>query len=90
MTSSGFMPSALAIMRETFPIEKLDEALGIWAGVIGASTAAGPIVGGLTFDQAGGCHSGSASGSGRRSRRADQPGPAAAGSSRTATLRMSS
>ena len=39
------MPSALAIMRETFPIEKLDEALGIWAGVIGASTAAGPIVG---------------------------------------------
>jgi EmrB/QacA subfamily drug resistance transporter len=41
------MPSALAILRETFPVDKLDEALGIWAGVIGASTAAGPIVGGL-------------------------------------------
>ncbi len=41
------MPSALAILRETFPVDKLNEALGIWAGVVGASTAAGPIVGGL-------------------------------------------
>ena len=41
------MPTALALLRETFPVDKLNAALGIWAGVIGASTAAGPIVGGL-------------------------------------------
>ena len=40
-------PTALALLRETFPIEKLNSAIGIWGGVIGASTAAGPIVGGL-------------------------------------------
>jgi EmrB/QacA subfamily drug resistance transporter len=40
-------PTALALIRETFPIEKLNGAIGIWGGVIGASTAAGPIVGGL-------------------------------------------
>ena len=36
-----------ALLRETFPAEKLNGAIGIWGGVIGASTAAGPIVGGL-------------------------------------------
>ncbi|MGD0256084.1 MAG: MFS transporter [Acidimicrobiales bacterium] len=41
------MPTALALMRETFPGDKLNRALGVWGGVIGASTAAGPIVGGL-------------------------------------------
>ena len=41
------MPTALALLRETFPVDKLNAALGIWAAVIGASTAAGPIVGGL-------------------------------------------
>jgi EmrB/QacA subfamily drug resistance transporter len=41
------MPTALALMRETFPVEKLNNALGIWASVIGGSTAAGPIIGGL-------------------------------------------
>jgi EmrB/QacA subfamily drug resistance transporter len=40
-------PTALALLRETFPVEKLNSAIGIWGGVIGASTAAGPIVGGL-------------------------------------------
>ena len=40
-------PTALALLRETFPIEKLNNAIGIWGAVIGASTAAGPIVGGL-------------------------------------------
>src|SRR6201996_9233482 len=40
-------PTALALLRETFPIEKLNGAIGIWGSVIGASTAAGPIVGGL-------------------------------------------
>ncbi len=40
-------PAALALLRETFPPEKLNMAIGIWGAVIGASTAAGPIVGGL-------------------------------------------
>ncbi|HTJ72013.1 MAG TPA: MFS transporter [Actinospica sp.] len=40
-------PTALALLRNTFPAEKLNSAIGIWGAVIGASTAAGPIVGGL-------------------------------------------
>ena len=40
-------PTALALLRETFPRAQLNGAIGIWGGVIGASTAAGPIVGGL-------------------------------------------
>jgi EmrB/QacA subfamily drug resistance transporter len=40
-------PTALALLRETFPVEKLNGAIGVWGAVIGASTAGGPIVGGL-------------------------------------------
>ena len=40
-------PTALALLRNTFPPEKLNGAIGVWGAVIGASTAAGPIVGGL-------------------------------------------
>ncbi len=40
-------PTALALLRKNFPAEKLNAALGIWGAVVGASTAAGPIVGGL-------------------------------------------
>jgi EmrB/QacA subfamily drug resistance transporter len=40
-------PSALALLRATFPVQRLNGAIGIWGAVIGASTAAGPIVGGL-------------------------------------------
>jgi len=40
-------PTALALLRKNFPAERLNAALGIWGAVIGASTAAGPIVGGL-------------------------------------------
>jgi EmrB/QacA subfamily drug resistance transporter len=40
-------PTALALLRATFPAEKLNGAIGVWGAVIGASTAAGPIVGGL-------------------------------------------
>src|SRR5947209_6308447 len=40
-------PAALALLRATFPAEKLNGAIGVWGAVIGASTAAGPIVGGL-------------------------------------------
>ncbi len=46
-------PSALALLRETFPVEKLNAAIGIWGAVIGASTAAGPIVGGLLVQHVG-------------------------------------
>ncbi|WP_250304133.1 MFS transporter [Streptomyces sp. A 4/2] len=41
------MPAALGLLRATFPAEKLNMAIGIWGMVIGASTAGGPIVGGL-------------------------------------------
>lgn len=41
------MPAALGLLRATFPAEKLNMAIGIWGMVIGASTAAGPILGGL-------------------------------------------
>ena len=46
-------PSALALLRETFPLEKLNAAIGVWGAVIGASTAAGPIVGGLLVQHIG-------------------------------------
>jgi EmrB/QacA subfamily drug resistance transporter len=46
-------PSALALLRNTFPVEKLNSAIGIWGAVIGASTAAGPIVGGLLVQHVG-------------------------------------
>lgn len=41
------MPAALGLLRATFPAGKLNMAIGIWGSVIGASTAAGPIAGGL-------------------------------------------
>jgi len=43
-------PCALALLRENFPEDKLNAAIGIWGAVIGASTAAGPIVGGLLVE----------------------------------------
>ncbi|UGY91184.1 MFS transporter [Streptomyces gobiensis] len=44
------MPAALGLLRATFPAAKLNMAIGIWGAVIGASTAAGPIVGGLLVE----------------------------------------
>jgi len=46
-------PTALALLRNTFPAEKMNGAIGIWGAVIGASTAAGPIVGGLLVQHIG-------------------------------------
>ena len=46
-------PTALALLRNTFPEHKLNGAIGIWGAVIGASTAAGPIVGGLLVQHIG-------------------------------------
>jgi EmrB/QacA subfamily drug resistance transporter len=41
------LPNALALLRETFTRERLGAAIGAWGAVMGASTAAGPVVGGL-------------------------------------------
>jgi EmrB/QacA subfamily drug resistance transporter len=46
-------PTALALLRNTFPPEKMNGAIGVWGAVIGASTAAGPIVGGLLVQHIG-------------------------------------
>jgi len=46
-------PTALALLRRNFPARKLNAAIGIWGAVIGASTAAGPIVGGLLVQHIG-------------------------------------
>jgi EmrB/QacA subfamily drug resistance transporter len=47
------MPTALALLRNTFPAHRLNQAIGVWGAVIGASTAAGPIVGGLLVQHLG-------------------------------------
>lgn len=46
-------PTALGLMRAAFPPEKLNMAIGIWSACIAASTAAGPIVGGLLVQHIG-------------------------------------
>src|SRR5438477_7889077 len=38
-------PTALALLRRTFPPDKLNGAIGVGGAVIGASTAPGPVVG---------------------------------------------
>ncbi|MBX7551440.1 MFS transporter [Streptomyces sp. NPDC004232] len=45
------MPAALGLLRATFPAEKLNMAIGIWGMVIGASTAGGPILGGVLVER---------------------------------------
>ena len=44
------MPSTLAIIRNTFPKDLLNTAVGIWGAATGVSIAAGPIVGGLLVE----------------------------------------
>lgn len=43
-------PAGLGVLRATFPSERLPVALGVYGMVIGVSTAAGPIVGGLLVE----------------------------------------
>ncbi|MEV4573053.1 DHA2 family efflux MFS transporter permease subunit [Nonomuraea jabiensis] len=45
-------PAALALLRGAFPGEKLNQAMGAWGAIIGLSSAAGPIVGGLLVENA--------------------------------------
>ncbi len=40
-------PASLAIIRNAFPVERLNAAIGIWGATVGISIAGGPIVGGL-------------------------------------------
>jgi EmrB/QacA subfamily drug resistance transporter len=41
------MPNTLAILRATFPPEKLTQAVGIWGATTALAVASGPIIGGL-------------------------------------------
>ncbi|MEU6718130.1 MFS transporter [Nonomuraea sp. NPDC046802] len=44
-------PAALALLRSAFPGEKLNQAMGAWGAIIGLSSAAGPIVGGVLVEK---------------------------------------
>ncbi len=43
-------PAALALLRAAFPGERLNVAFGVWGAIMGVSSAAGPIVGGLLVE----------------------------------------
>lgn len=43
-------PASLAILRNAFPAEKLNMAIGIWGGTSALSIASGPIVAGLLVE----------------------------------------
>ncbi|MEU8247569.1 DHA2 family efflux MFS transporter permease subunit [Nonomuraea sp. NPDC048916] len=44
-------PAALALLRGAFPGERLHQAMGAWGAIIGLSSAAGPIIGGLLVEK---------------------------------------
>jgi EmrB/QacA subfamily drug resistance transporter len=46
----GFALASLAIIRNTFPADKLNTAIGIWGATVGVSIAGGPIVAGLLVE----------------------------------------
>lgn len=47
MSGAMLMPNTLAILRATFPEEKLTGAVGIWGATSALAVASGPIIGGL-------------------------------------------
>ncbi|MGW9554387.1 MFS transporter [Nocardiopsis sp. NPDC055551] len=44
------LPSAMGLMRASFPPSKLGRAFGVFGSLIGAATAGGPILGGVLVD----------------------------------------
>ncbi|MFI0483233.1 MFS transporter [Actinomadura sp. 9N215] len=43
-------PASLAILRNTFPANKLNAAIGVWGSTVGISIAGGPIVAGVLVE----------------------------------------
>ncbi|HEY1179644.1 MAG TPA: DHA2 family efflux MFS transporter permease subunit, partial [Phytomonospora sp.] len=46
-------PASLALIRSTFPAERLKMAIGLFSAVVGLSIAGGPVIGGLLVESAG-------------------------------------
>jgi EmrB/QacA subfamily drug resistance transporter len=53
LTGALLQPASLAIIRNAFPADKLNAAIGIWGATVGVSIAGGPIVGGLLVENVG-------------------------------------
>jgi EmrB/QacA subfamily drug resistance transporter len=53
MCGATLMPSALAILRLTFPPSKIKIAIGVFIGTFALSSAGGPFFGGLVVEYAG-------------------------------------
>lgn len=53
LAGAMLQPASLAILRNAFPPNKLNMAIGIWGGSSALSIASGPIVGGLLVEHIG-------------------------------------
>ncbi|MFG2695830.1 DHA2 family efflux MFS transporter permease subunit [Kitasatospora sp. NPDC048407] len=51
--AAALMPQTMTIIIGTFPAERRGTALGVWGGVAGVATIAGPTLGGLLVSAAG-------------------------------------
>jgi len=50
MAGALIMPNTLALLRQAFPKDKLNSAIGIWGAVTAAATAGGPILAGVLLE----------------------------------------
>lgn len=50
VTGALIMPNTLALLRQAFPPEKLNSAIGIWGAVTASATAGGPILAGVLVE----------------------------------------